>query len=118
MPKIIGIKAPVRESFISACPNCKRPYTVNTIQNPIIEIECTCGNNFRIEADPLLFYMPKGKRDKGGRWYPDESEIASCCNAIRRPSAHWPNSLWTHCNTKKHKMTLAKEKGEKSIVGK
>ena len=45
---------------------------------------------------------PSGTFDKGGRWYPDSSEHASCCDSIRTPSLNWPYSLMLHCRTKAH----------------
>jgi hypothetical protein len=53
---------------------------------------------------------PVGKTDKGGRWFPDDSEECSCCQAIRSPSRAYPWSLWKHCKSSKHLLTLMKEK--------
>jgi len=45
---------------------------------------------------------PVGKNDKGGRWYPSDTERASCCSSVRQPSRTWPFSLYKHCCTRKH----------------
>ena len=47
-------------------------------------------------------YVPLGKSDSGGRWYPDEEEIYDCCKGIRSPSRSYPWSLYKHCKSKKH----------------
>lgn len=47
-------------------------------------------------------YSPSGKTDKGGRWYPDDSEERKCCKYIRQPSRDWPWSLYKHCGSIKH----------------
>lgn len=45
---------------------------------------------------------PSGSFDKGGRWYPDDSERAECCDSIRCPSRSHPYSYMVHCRTAKH----------------
>lgn len=52
---------------------------------------------------------PDGKKDKGSRWYPDESERCSCCASIRSPSRSFPWSLWHHCKSIKHLKNLLHE---------
>jgi hypothetical protein len=47
-------------------------------------------------------YIPTGRNDSGGRWYPSDKEICSCCKSIRQPSREYPWSLWMHCRTLKH----------------
>jgi len=44
---------------------------------------------------------PDGKTDKGGRWYPAETERQDCCR-VRSPSRAWPWSLMVHCRTLVH----------------
>lgn len=48
---------------------------------------------------------PQGKFDKGGRWYPSDAEIASCCDRVRSPSRAHPYSCLVHCRTRKHIQT-------------
>lgn len=64
-------------------------------------------------------YAPQGKWDNARRWYPSETEIASCCKGIRAPSRRYPFSLWKHCHTLKHQNTLRKEErhDEKAVQG-
>ena len=45
---------------------------------------------------------PRGSTDKGGRWYPDDTERQECCHRIRPPSRAWPWSLMLHCRTIVH----------------
>ena len=45
---------------------------------------------------------PEGKFDSGGRWYPSDVEICSCCNSIRSPSRAYPYNLLKHCSTVNH----------------
>lgn len=45
---------------------------------------------------------PDGTYDRGGRWYPNESERCSCCEDIKEPSTTWPYSLLNHCRSSKH----------------
>lgn len=45
---------------------------------------------------------PAGRFDRGGRWYPADSEECDCCSHIRTPSRAWPFSYMTHCRTLKH----------------
>jgi hypothetical protein len=52
---------------------------------------------------------PDGKKDNGGRWYPDDSETCSCCSGIRSPSRSFPWSYWRHCRSLKHIKTLLQE---------
>lgn len=49
---------------------------------------------------------PSGSCDKGGRWYPDESERCECCESIREPSRAYPWSLMIHCRTARHVANL------------
>lgn len=49
---------------------------------------------------------PDGKTDKGGRWYPSESERCSCCSNVRSPSRAFPWSYMTHCRTAQHVANL------------
>ncbi len=56
---------------------------------------------------------PDGYFDRGGRWYPNESEECECCKNIRTPSRAYPYSLMTHCRSKKHiNNLLLNKKGE------
>ena len=59
--------------------------------------------------------LPNGETDRGGRWYPDEAEKASCCRTVRRPSRSWPWSLYKHCCTHKHQVTLYREQHSEEI---
>ena len=52
---------------------------------------------------------PDGKKDSGGRWYPDDFEKCSCCSSIRSPSRSYPWSLWHHCRSAKHIKSLIHE---------
>jgi hypothetical protein len=52
---------------------------------------------------------PDGKNDRGGRWYPSETEECGCCQSIRKPSRSWPSSLYKHCTTKAHYLNLCKK---------
>ncbi len=49
---------------------------------------------------------PEGKFDKGGRWYPSETEWQTCCGLIRTPSRMWPYSLMKHCRSVEHVANL------------
>ena len=49
---------------------------------------------------------PKGKTDRGGRWYPTDEEQQPCCRTIRHPSRKWPWSLMTHCRSAQHVANL------------
>lgn len=55
-----------------------------------------------IEHLSRKFYRswPKGKKDSGGRWYPDE--MLECCKGIRSPSRAWPNTYLNHCKSLAH----------------
>lgn len=52
---------------------------------------------------------PPGSFDSGGRWYPADWWMASCCRSIRNPSRRHPFSLLSHCRTKRHIRTVLKE---------
>lgn len=43
---------------------------------------------------------PKGKCDKGGRWWPDDDEAPS--HHIRVPSRAWPWSIYKACCSAEH----------------
>jgi len=58
---------------------------------------------------------PDGKNDRGGRWYPSETEECSCCKNIRRPSRAYPSSLWKHCTSKAHYLNLCAKLGEEPV---
>lgn len=45
---------------------------------------------------------PDGHTDKGGRWYPDDSEKQPCCDSVRSPSRSFPWSYMTHCRSLGH----------------
>lgn len=45
---------------------------------------------------------PEGEFDDKARWYPSDAEYQACCDDIRAPSAHWPNSLNKHCRSIAH----------------
>jgi hypothetical protein len=49
---------------------------------------------------------PAGKFDRGGRWYPSETEEQHCCKVIRNPSRAWPYTLMTHCRSVAHIASL------------
>lgn len=49
---------------------------------------------------------PAGSFDKGGRWYPSETEERPCCGLIRRPSRSYPHSLNKHCRSVTHVAAL------------
>lgn len=49
---------------------------------------------------------PSGYKDNGGRWYPEDSEKARCCNSIRNPSRAWPWTLFKHCFSLHHIVTM------------
>lgn len=51
---------------------------------------------------------PEGFFNKQGRWYPNEREKRSCCNAVHSPSTKHPYNLMSHCRTKKHIAELYK----------
>ena len=57
---------------------------------------------------------PAGTFDKKGRFY--LSERASCCNAIRTPSARWPYSEMLHGRTLRHIKTAIKEEVIKGVT--
>ena len=60
-------------------------------------------NNIKIVVDYCAQnYVPLGKTDNGGRWYPDPEEECSCCKSIRSPTRSYPWSLYKHCKSKKH----------------
>jgi hypothetical protein len=58
---------------------------------------------------------PEGKNDRGGRWYPSETEECSCCKNIRKPSRAYPSSLWKHCTSKAHYLNLCEKLGEEPV---
>lgn len=58
-----------------------------------------------IESRKARDSHPAGAFDKAGRWYPAESETASCCKAINSPSRAHPYSYMVHCRTRKHVQT-------------
>ena len=45
---------------------------------------------------------PDGSFDRGGRWYPSESEEQPCCAFIRAPTRGYPYSYLLHCRTAEH----------------
>ena len=47
-------------------------------------------------------YHPDGRTDKGGRWYPADTERSTCCDSVRGPTRSYPWSLWKHCHSLKH----------------
>jgi hypothetical protein len=49
---------------------------------------------------------PAGTFDKGGRWYPSETERCDCCDRVRSPSRAYPYSYLLHCRTRTHITTL------------
>lgn len=49
---------------------------------------------------------PDGHTDRGGRWYPSDSECCHCCANVRTPSRSWPWSYMTHCRTIGHVANL------------
>lgn len=49
---------------------------------------------------------PVGAWDKGGRWYPMDSERCKCCDDIRKPSRNYPYSLLNHCRSAGHVANL------------
>ena len=51
-----------------------------------------------------------GRSKNSGKWFPSKDWEASCCENIRSPSCKYPYSLLKHCASKKHIMTLLKEK--------
>ena len=70
-------------------------------------------NNLKYIVEYLSqHHNPKGKYDKGRRWYPYEEETCTCCSGIRSPSRAFPYSLYKHCSSKKHLKQLALEKKE------
>jgi hypothetical protein len=54
----------------------------------------------------MIQARPEGTRDAAKRWYPDSSEHCECCEQVRQPSRSWPNSLYKHCLTLRHKEKL------------
>lgn len=79
----------------------------------LIKKEKISKNNKNLKIVVQIFkegYRPSGQTDKGGRWYPDEDEKASCCEKVRYPSRSFPWSLWKHCHTAKHIRTLIQER--------
>lgn len=61
-------------------------------------------NKFAREYAKIRY--PSGKKDNGGRWYPNEEEICDCCSYVRRPSRSFPWSLYVHCKSIKHTKNL------------
>lgn len=49
---------------------------------------------------------PRGKFDRAGRWYPDETEERDCCRMVRSPSRAHPYSYMTHCRSLTHVAAL------------
>lgn len=49
---------------------------------------------------------PDGARDGAKRWHPAIWERCECCEQVRQPSRIWPNSLYKHCFTLRHKEKL------------
>lgn len=49
---------------------------------------------------------PEGARDGSRRWHPAAWEHCECCEQVRLPSRSWPNSLYKHCLTLRHKEKL------------
>lgn len=45
---------------------------------------------------------PDGASDRGGRWYPSQTERQGCCALIREPSRSWRLSLLKHCQSLAH----------------
>lgn len=65
----------------------------------------------KIYKEDIILNKIHGRKDKGGRWYPDEDlEKCSCCRYIRSPSRSWPNNYLNHCRTNKHLRTRLLEK--------
>ena len=63
----------------------------------------------RAVLDYNMSTRPKGRSEKGQKWYPDSVERASCCDSVRSPSHAYPWSLYKHCFSRKHKRQLLLE---------
>jgi len=67
--------------------------------------------DYKIEDAVLLYVLrkigylpPIGRRDKYGRWYPDDDERQPCCTVY--PTRRHPNNLIRHCCTLIHVTAL------------